>query len=1046
MTISCGACGAGLRDGARFCDACGSAVAAADSPAEYKQVTVLFADVVHSMDIAAAVGAERLREIMGEVFRRSSVIVQRYGGTVDKFTGDGIMAVFGAPIALEDHAARACRAALDIQTDVQSLAAEVERRDNVALQLRIGLNSGGVITGEIGTGPMTYTAVGEQVGMAQRMESVAPPGGVMVSDSTSRLVDAVALLGEPELFHIKGAKEPVPAHRLLGMATSRRSIRAEPTFVGRQWEMGALNGVLERSINGNGSIVGLVGPPGIGKSRIVREITSLAKDAGVDVFATYCESHTTEVPFHVAAGLLRSTGGLHGLDDAAARKQLRGRFPGADDEDLQLLDDLVGIGDPDIALPQIDPDARRRRLAAMVKAAVIARTTPTAFVIEDAHWIDEVSESMLAELLTVVPRTRALVLVTYRPEYDGALAHSPRSQTIALEPLDESQMLALGAELLGEDRSVTELAELIAERAAGNPFFAEEIVRDLSERDVLVGGRGCYLCVDPVGDVHVPGTLQAVIAARIDRLDPAAKRTLNAAAVIGSRFTPDMLQALGVETALGDLASAELIDQTAFNPRPEYVFRHPLIRAVAYESQLKSDRARLHGRVAATLDQTDQNAALIAEHFEAAGDMRAAYAWHMRAGTWSINRDHAAAHLSWERALQVADALSAAEPDALSLRIAPRSSLCSNAWRRFHPDMSARFDELRELCSAADDKASLAIGMTGLVLEHIIRGRLPEASQLASENMALIESIGDPALTVALSFGACVAKIQVAEMDDVLRWSQAVIDLAKGDPASESIIIGSPLALALAFRGLAEWNIGLPGWREDIQRAITMGRTSDAVSHAAVVTYSYNAIPYGVLIADDAALAEIGTATQMAEKSAEDIALVLVQMIMGCALVESPSPDADYGYEMLAELCETCVREHYALNIVSALQGYAARLMAERGDFDVAVAQARTALDELFSSSNFFNCIGGTNTLVEALLARGTEADLDEAEVAIERLASTLSGSAWVTRDIYVLRLRALMARARGHEAAYRELRDGYGEMANDLGYEGHIAWAAAMP
>ena len=206
--------------------------------------------------------AERLREIMGEVFRRSSVIVQRYGGTVDKFTGDGIMAVFGAPIALEDHAVRACRAALDIQTDAQHLAAEVERRDHITLQLRIGLNSGEVITGEIGSGPMTYTAVGEQVGMAQRMESVAPPGGVMVSDSTARLVDTVALLGETEQVHIKGAADPVPAHRLLGMATGRRPTGPEPTFVGRQWEMGALNGVLERSINGNGSIVGLVGPPG----------------------------------------------------------------------------------------------------------------------------------------------------------------------------------------------------------------------------------------------------------------------------------------------------------------------------------------------------------------------------------------------------------------------------------------------------------------------------------------------------------------------------------------------------------------------------------------------------------------------------------------------------------------------------------------------------------------------------------------------------------------------------------------------------------------
>ncbi len=258
---------------------------------------------------------------------------------------------------------------------------------------------------------------------------------------------------------------------------------------------------------------------------------------------------------------------------------------------------------------------------------------------------------MLAEFLTVIPQTPSLVLITYRPEYDGALAHASRVQTIALEPLDEAQMLALGAELLGEDSSVTELAELIAERAAGNPFFAEEIVRDLSERDVLVGGRGCYLCTGPAANVHVPRTLQAVIAARIDRLDPAAKRALNAAAVIGSRFTPDMLHSLEVPTALGDLVSAELIDQTAFDPRPEYVFRHPLVRAVAYESQLKSDRAQLHRRVADAIEQDDQNAALIAEHLEAAGDLPAAYEWHMRAGGWSSSRDIAAAQLSWERAL-----------------------------------------------------------------------------------------------------------------------------------------------------------------------------------------------------------------------------------------------------------------------------------------------------------------------------------------------------------------------------------------------------------
>src|SRR5215207_8795224 len=266
MAVSCHACGAELRDGARFCDACGSPVAAGERHAEYKQVTVLFADVVHSMDIAAALGAERLREVMGELFNRASTIVQRYGGTVDKFTGDGIMAIFGAPIALEDHALRACRAALDIQNDTRGLATAVEGRDHVALQLRVGLNSGEVITGEIGSGPLTYTAVGEQVGMAQRMESVAPPGGVMVSESTARLVEDGAMLAEPELVHIKGAQLPVSARRLLAIAAGRRTDRAEATFVGRQWEMGALRGILERAIGGKGSVIGVVGPPGIGKS------------------------------------------------------------------------------------------------------------------------------------------------------------------------------------------------------------------------------------------------------------------------------------------------------------------------------------------------------------------------------------------------------------------------------------------------------------------------------------------------------------------------------------------------------------------------------------------------------------------------------------------------------------------------------------------------------------------------------------------------------------------------------------------------------------
>jgi predicted ATPase len=524
--------------------------------------------------------------------------------------------------------------------------------------------------------------------------------------------------------------------------------------------MGALEGMLDRANKGNGCVVGVIGPPGIGKSRIVREIASRATTAGFEVFTTFCESHTTDVPFHAVAGLLRATTVWNDTDGAAARTRVRARYPGADDEDLLILEDLLGVGDPAAALPQIDPDARRRRVTAMVNAAVLARKTPTVYVIEDVHWIDGISESMLADFLAVIPRTRSLALITYRSEYVGALSHMPRTQTIALEPLDDSQMSELSTELLGKDRSVTGLADLVTERAAGNPFFAEEIVRDLTERDVLIGGRGCYLCVEPATDVIVPSTLQAVIAARIDRLHPAAKRALNAAAVVGSQFSPELLAALEIEPALDDLVSAELIDQTVFGPRPQYAFRHGLIRAVAYESQLKSDRAQLHRRVATAIDQDDQNAALIAEHLESAGDLHGACRWHMRAGNWSAKTDIAAAHMMWERAREVADALPADDQGRMAMRIASRTALCSSAFRRFHADMSTRFEELRELCTQAGDKSSLAAAMAGLTIEHVLRARLLEASRLASEYMTLVESIGEPTLTIALSFAAITAKIQ----------------------------------------------------------------------------------------------------------------------------------------------------------------------------------------------------------------------------------------------------------------------------------------------
>jgi class 3 adenylate cyclase len=609
------------------------------------------------LDIAAAVGAERLREIMAELVNRAAAVVQRYGGTVDKFTGDGIMAVFGAPMALEDHALRACLTALGVQEEAKRLAVEVKNRDSVDLALRVGLNSGQVIAGDIGSGSFGYTSIGEQVGMAQRMESVAPPGGVMLSASTARLVGDTAALGEPELVRIKGAATPMAAYRLSTIEERHSSAgRTESTLVGRRWEMSAVEGLLDRAIEGHGVVVGVAGSPGIGKSRVVREVTAMAAAGDVEVFTAFCESHMCQVAFHAIARLLRAAFGVECLDGQAARARVRsGIAEAADPEDLVLLDDLLGIADPDVPLPAIDPDARRRRLTALVEAGALARENPAVYIVEDTHWIDEVSESMLADFLSVIPQTRSLVMVTYRLEYRGALTQVAGAQTIALAPLRDSETAALVSGLLGLDPSVVELGQTIADRAAGNPFFAEEIVRELAERGVLQGHTGAYVSTADVSEARVPATLQATIAARIDRLDPKAKRTLSAAAVVGTRFDLDLLNVAGVEPVLADFVAAHLIDQVRFTRQPEYVFHHPLIRAVAYEAQLKSDRVELHRRVAAAIEQrepglVDENAALIAEHLETAGSLHAAYGWHMRAAAWSTNRDVGAAQMSWRGA------------------------------------------------------------------------------------------------------------------------------------------------------------------------------------------------------------------------------------------------------------------------------------------------------------------------------------------------------------------------------------------------------------
>ncbi len=548
----------------------------------------------------------------------------------------------------------------------------------------------------------------------------------------------------------------------------------------------------------------------------------------------------------------------------------------------------------------------------------------------------------------------------------------------------------------------------------------------------------------------MPATLHAAIAARVDRLSLAAKRTLCAAAVIGSGFSPELVVALGIDPVADELVAGELIDQVGFTPRVEYAFRHPLIRAVAYESQLKSDRTDLHRRLAAAIEQrspdsADENAALIAEHLKAAGDLRAAFAWHMRAGTWLTHRDLSAARASWQHARDVADRLPSADTQRASMRIAPRTLLCGTAWMAGGSIGDTGFDELRGLAGGAGDKVSLAMAMTGWVATLTVHAQYREASRRASELVDLLESIGDPQLTVGLLYAACTAKFQRAEMAESIRLSQRAIDLAEGDQAMGNFIIGSPLLGAAVLRGCARCHLGDRRWSADFQQAATMVRTHDLTMRALVLFFRYLLIHNGVWRPDVADLPETAELLELAERLGDNFTLACAQYVRGVALATSDGPQRDTAFPLLAAAREAALEERFTLLVATWIDLVFASEKIRSGDLVGAIELARPAVESEYACGEKTLLAGATATLVEALLRRGEPPDLEEAQAAIDRLAAVPTEPGFVTNDIWLLRMRALEAQARGDAARYRDYRDRYREMANSLGFEGHIAWAEDM-
>jgi adenylate cyclase len=794
---------------------------------ERKQVTVLFADVSGSMDLAEQHDPEEWRKIMQRFFSTLADAVTRFEGTVDKFTGDGIMAIFGAPIAQEDHARRACYAALQMLEDVAEYAAELRRGAGLNFSTRIGINSGEVVAGGIGSeGGGAYTAIGHTVGLAQRMEALAEPGKAYVTEHTAAL--ARGFLDLPDLgeFEIKGARDPVRVFELAGVgeARSRLDLAREQgltRFVGREAEMAKLVEALEKAQAGDGGAIGIVADAGIGKSRLSFEFVQRCREAGVEVFEAQAQAHGKSIPFMAVLQMLRSFFGIRDRDpEQLARERIAGRALLLDpsfSEDLPLLFDFLGVPDPDRPVPQMSPEGRQRALGGVVCRIVNApaRRKTLVLVIEDLHWVDEGSAAMLGDLIESVRGTNTLAVVNYRPEYSPPWEAAEGYRTIRPEPLAPADTLELLADLAGADPSLDGIEEAIHERTQGNPFFIEEIVRELAESGYLVGERGAYRLAQPIEDAGVPVTVQAVLAARIDRLGAPAKRLVQVASVVGREFSPEALgMAAGLEPAEIDPALCELIEagflyEAEMYPERVLAFRHPLTREVAYGTQLGDQRAATHAAAARALvklnpDRHDELSALVADHFEQGGEGLEAARWSARAAYWAGHSRPRESLRLWRKVMELVAELEE-DDETAALAVGSRLLQLQYAWRlgMDREDEERLASEAEEIATRRGDLPAQALLRVAVSVRPGVDRHVDAWLNAVAETTRLADESGDLNLRVAVRAAGSYAFLVAGEFAAFERALDEILALTDGDPTvGAGIVLGCPLAWGLMGKGM----------------------------------------------------------------------------------------------------------------------------------------------------------------------------------------------------------------------------------------------------
>jgi class 3 adenylate cyclase/tetratricopeptide (TPR) repeat protein len=889
LARSCTNCGSQLPPSAKFCPECAhpaGAVAASQgrfhAPESYtpkhlaeriltskaalegerKQVTILFADLKGSMELLADRDPEEARTILDPVLERMMEAVHRYEGTVNQVMGDGIMALFGAPLAHEDHAVRACYAALRMQETVKRYADELRQAQGVAVRIRVGLNSGEVVVRTIGSDlRMDYTAVGQTTHLAARMEQLADPGGTLLTSKTLHLTEGYVEVAPLGPIPVKGLAEPVEVFELTraGAARSRfhaGAARGLTRFVGRDAELEQLRQALERAAAGHGQVVAVVGEPGAGKSRLYWEFTHSHRTEGWLVLEAGSVAYGKASAYLPVVDLLKRYFLIEARDDIRhIREKVTGKLLALDRQLEPWLPALLSLLDLAVDDPQwerLDPHEHRQLMHDAIKRLLLRESgeRPLILQFEDLHWIDAETQAVLDALVDSVPTARIVLLVNYRPEYEHRWGSRACYRQLRIDPLPANHAEELLSTLLGTDPRLLALKRWLVDQTDGNPFFLEESVQALVESRALIGTPGAYRQDRQIEELEIPASVQSVLAARIDRLLPEDKRLLQTAAIIGKDVPLGLLRAVAEESAddiratLARLQTAEFLYEVRLFPEIDYTFKHALTHGVAYDGVLHERRRRLHGRVVQAIerlypDRADEHVELLAHHAARAELWSAAARYLRLAGDKALARSaNADARRYFEHAIE-------------ALRRLPNTREVSEASIDVHMelrianfplgDFNAVHDHLEEAERIARDIADQQrLGWAWVFMGHYFWavGQARRAREYTRAARTLAHETGNAMLAVPADHytaAACHVLGDLHEAEHLLRDLVARLqgDLARGRfrmTAFPAVISRAWLAWVLADLGSFDEAVSVA------REAINFGRELDH-PHSLVSAY-----------------------------------------------------------------------------------------------------------------------------------------------------------------------------------------------------------------